>query len=93
MIFGEGDEVSRCSFCSKSQSEVSRLIAGPNVWICDECINLCNAILADDARLAADEALLANVPSEDPDFQDETFLCPNCGHRMVWPASSDDLRS
>ena len=37
-----------CSFCGKSQEEVKKLIAGPNVYICDECIDLCNEILKDD---------------------------------------------
>ncbi|MBU1610463.1 MAG: AAA family ATPase, partial [Proteobacteria bacterium] len=38
-----------CSFCSKGQSEVQRLIAGPDVYICDECVNLCNDIMAQEA--------------------------------------------
>ena len=42
------DEVLRCSFCSKSQSDVKKLIAGPNVYICDECVDVCNEIIADD---------------------------------------------
>ncbi len=37
-----------CSFCGKSQGEVKKLIAGPNVYICDECIDLCNEIVAED---------------------------------------------
>ena len=36
-----------CSFCGKNQDEVGKLIAGPNVYICDECINLCNEIVTD----------------------------------------------
>jgi ATP-dependent protease Clp ATPase subunit len=36
----------RCSFCQKSQDEVGKLIAGPRVYICDECVALCNEILA-----------------------------------------------
>jgi hypothetical protein len=35
----------RCSFCGKSDSEVDRLIAGPGVYICDECVRLCNEVL------------------------------------------------
>jgi len=35
-----------CSFCGKSQVDVQRLIAGPNVYICDECVGLCNDIIA-----------------------------------------------
>ncbi|MES2771740.1 MAG: ClpX C4-type zinc finger protein, partial [Pseudomonadota bacterium] len=37
-----------CSFCSKSQHEVKKLIAGPSVFICDECIELCNDIVRDE---------------------------------------------
>ena len=39
-----------CSFCSKSQHEVRKLIAGPNVYICDECVDLCNDIIAADKQ-------------------------------------------
>jgi ATP-dependent Clp protease ATP-binding subunit ClpX len=38
----------RCSFCSKSQNDVKKLIAGPTVYICDECVDVCNEIIADD---------------------------------------------
>lgn len=41
-----GTDELRCSFCSKSQNEVQRLIAGPSVYICDECVGLCNEIIA-----------------------------------------------
>lgn len=40
-----------CSFCGKSQEEVKKLIAGPTVYICDECIELCNDIIVEEARL------------------------------------------
>jgi len=39
----------RCSFCGKSYNEVRKLIAGPTVYICNECIDICNEIIADDA--------------------------------------------
>ncbi|MBC8071295.1 MAG: AAA family ATPase, partial [Deltaproteobacteria bacterium] len=39
-----------CSFCGKSQKEVKKLIAGPSVYICDECISLCNDILAEEVQ-------------------------------------------
>ncbi len=42
----------RCSFCYKSQKDVRKLIAGPRVFICDECVAVCNEILLDDARFA-----------------------------------------
>jgi ATP-dependent Clp protease ATP-binding subunit ClpX len=37
-----------CSFCGKSQDEVRKLVAGPKVYICDECIDLCNDIVAEE---------------------------------------------
>ena len=40
-----------CSFCGKSQDEVKKLIAGPTVYICDECIELCNDIIAEESKL------------------------------------------
>ena len=43
--FGEGGELLKCSFCGKSQKQVRKLIAGPGVYICDECIDLCNEII------------------------------------------------
>ena len=39
----------QCSFCGKTQREVTKLIAGPGVYICNECVNLCNEILSDEA--------------------------------------------
>lgn len=42
----------RCSFCGKGQDEVAKLIAGPGVYICNECVNLCNTILSDESLSA-----------------------------------------
>ncbi|MFP4148742.1 MAG: ATP-dependent Clp protease ATP-binding subunit ClpX [Nitriliruptoraceae bacterium] len=57
--FGEGDALLKCSFCGKSQKQVKKLIAGPGVYICDECIDLCNEIieeeLSEPAELQLDE--------------------------------------
>ena len=57
--FGEGDALLKCSFCGKSQKQVKKLIAGPGVYICDECIDLCNEIieeeLAEPAELGLEE--------------------------------------
>jgi len=44
-------EVLRCSFCNKDQNDVRKLIAGPTVFICDECVDVCNDIIADDRRV------------------------------------------
>ena len=45
---GEGGDLLKCSFCGKSQKQVKKLIAGPGVYICDECIELCNDIIAEE---------------------------------------------
>jgi ATP-dependent Clp protease ATP-binding subunit ClpX len=46
--FGEGADLLKCSFCGKSQKQVKKLIAGPGVYICDECIDLCNEIIEEE---------------------------------------------
>lgn len=45
---GEGGDLLKCSFCGKSQKQVKKLIAGPGVYICDECIDLCNEIIEEE---------------------------------------------
>jgi ATP-dependent Clp protease ATP-binding subunit ClpX len=56
---GDGGDLLKCSFCGKSQKQVKKLIAGPGVYICDECIDLCNEIieeeLSESSELAFDE--------------------------------------
>ncbi len=56
---GDGGDLLKCNFCGKSQKQVKRLIAGPAVYICDECIDLCNEIieeeLADGSEVGLDE--------------------------------------
>jgi len=57
----DGNEQLLCSFCGKSQRQVKKLIAGPGVYICDECIDLCNEII--DEELTAPAQLdLENLP-------------------------------
>src|SRR5690606_23684287 len=51
-----------CNFCGKSQKEVKKLIAGPGVYICDECIELCNDIIYEDAVKAVAKTATDNVP-------------------------------
>ena len=55
--FGEGGELLKCSFCGKSQKQVKKLIAGPGVYICDECIDLCNEIIEEELAEATDLGL------------------------------------
>ncbi len=69
-----GQENLTCSFCGKSQEEVKKLIAGPAVYICDECIELCNDIIAEETRM--DDAIGPDVkklpkPREIKEFLDE----------------------
>jgi ATP-dependent Clp protease ATP-binding subunit ClpX len=52
--FGEGDALLKCSFCGKSQKQVKKLIAGPGVYICDECIDLCNEIIEEELAEPSD---------------------------------------
>ena len=59
-----GEKVLYCSFCGKSQHEVKKLIAGPSVFICDECIELCNDIIRDEAppESPAGKAVRSDLP-------------------------------
>ena len=51
---GDGGDLLKCSFCGKSQKQVKKLIAGPGVYICDECIDLCNEIIEEELNDTAD---------------------------------------
>ena len=55
-------ETLRCSFCNKDQNDVRKLIAGPTVFICDECVDVCNDIIADDSRFESKGALCSSLP-------------------------------
>jgi ATP-dependent Clp protease ATP-binding subunit ClpX len=52
--FSEGGDLLKCSFCGKSQRQVKKLIAGPGVYICDECIDLCNEIIEEELTTSED---------------------------------------
>ena len=58
----DGGEMLYCSFCGKSQHEVRRLIAGPSVWICDECVGLCNDIFTEETQDTAEEEPRDSLP-------------------------------
>ena len=51
-----------CSFCGKTQEQVQKLIGGPGVYICDECVDLCNDIIVEDSESAICDELLTDVP-------------------------------
>jgi len=64
------DSYLRCSFCGKSSEQVRKLIAGPGVYICDECVELCNEILDEELLNSSNEtAIQPPVPSEQPQKQ------------------------
>ncbi len=69
------DDTLRCSFCGKSQNEVKKLIAGPTVYICNECIDICNEIITDDQQ---NETLASRPPLPKPveikNFLDEYVI-------------------
>jgi ATP-dependent Clp protease ATP-binding subunit ClpX len=54
---GDGGDLLKCSFCGKSQKQVKKLIAGPGVYICDECIDLCNEIIEEELSESPDVGL------------------------------------
>jgi len=81
-----GDNTLFCSFCGKSQHDVKKLIAGPTVFICDECIELCNEIiveeLSDDKKEIKEETGLPR-PSEIKAFLDEYVIGQESSKRLL----------
>ncbi|MFT3662824.1 MAG: ATP-dependent Clp protease ATP-binding subunit ClpX [Gordonia sp. (in: high G+C Gram-positive bacteria)] len=59
---GEGGDLLKCSFCGKSQKQVKKLIAGPGVYICDECIDLCNEIIEEELAETSGDVKLDELP-------------------------------
>lgn len=74
-----------CSFCGKTQEEVSKLIAGPNVYICDECVDLCNEIVMDSADEGRDESLSFGIlkPKEIHDHLNEYVIGQEFAKRVL----------
>ena len=75
----------RCSFCGKSQEEVRKLIAGPDVYICDECIALCNEILAEEEGEYRHFSTSSNIPkpSEIKEVLDEYVIGQEMTKRVL----------
>jgi ClpX C4-type zinc finger len=87
--FTEEEPESSCAFCAKGQHEVRRLIAGPTVQICDECVELCSGILADESENnkavpRRKQERLCGICMESRDADELIFLphaaymCPGC---------------
>ena len=70
------EDILRCSFCGKSQNEVKKLIAGPTVYICNECIDICIEIISDDAQneAAVTTRPFLPKPNEIKEFLDEYVI-------------------
>jgi ATP-dependent Clp protease ATP-binding subunit ClpX len=69
---GDGGDLLKCSFCGKSQKQVKKLIAGPGVYICDECIDLCNEIIEEELAEAGEVKLdELPKPAEIHEFLDQ----------------------
>ncbi len=76
--------VPTCSFCGKRHDEVSKLIAGPDVNICDECVKLCNEIVAEDrARKKGGPAIHVPAPKEIKDFLDQYVVGQERAKRIL----------
>jgi ATP-dependent Clp protease ATP-binding subunit ClpX len=82
-----GEKVLYCSFCGKSQHEVKKLIAGPSVFICDECIELCNDIIRDEVPAEGTGAKTAKsdlpVPSEIKAILDQYVIGQDTAKRTL----------
>ena len=81
---GDGGDLLKCSFCGKSQKQVKKLIAGPGVYICDECIDLCNEIieeeLAESSEVKLDEL---PKPAEIRDFLENYVIGQDTAKRTL----------
>ena len=81
---GEGADLLKCSFCGKSQKQVVKLIAGPGVYICDECIELCNEIIEEELAEAGELGLTdLPKPREIYDFLEEYIIGQESAKRSL----------
>lgn len=74
---GESSELLKCSFCGKSQKQVQQLIAGPQIYICDECVALCNEIIEErvaETQTSDSSDFTLHKPREISDFLDEYVI-------------------
>lgn len=76
--------VLHCSFCKKSQHEVKKLVAGPNVYVCNECIKLCNKILEEDRQTTVkEEAIALPTPHAIKNFLDQYVIAQDEAKKVL----------
>ena len=80
---GNSDKKISCSFCGKSQEEVKKLIAGPNVYICNECVVLCKDILVEDDKIDTKKSFEIPKPSEIFDYLDDHIIGQNHAKKIL----------
>ena len=81
---GDGGDLLKCSFCGKSQKQVKKLIAGPGVYICDECIDLCNEIIEEELAEAGDVKLdELPKPADIHEFLEQYIIGQNDAKRTL----------
>ena len=82
---GDGDRLLYCSFCGKSQHEVRKLIAGPTVFICDECVELCNDIIREEIHETSVAGLGTALPKpkEIKEFLDQYIIGQDAAKRVI----------
>ena len=82
---GDGGKLLFCSFCGKNQNEVRRLIAGPSVYICDECVDLCNDIISEESQAIESESATEKlpVPTEIKSILDEYVIGQERAKRIL----------
>ncbi len=78
-------KILHCSFCNKSQNEVRKLIAGPSVFVCDECIELCNDIIREEAQASARASIRTDLPTpaEIKAFLDQYVIGQTASKRVL----------
>ena len=78
-------KILHCSFCNKSQHEVRKLIAGPSVFVCDECIDLCNDIIREEAQASARASIRTDLPTpaEIKAFLDQYVIGQTASKRVL----------
>ena len=83
-------KVLRCSFCNKWQHDVERLIAGPKIFICDECVEVCNDIIADDKRVSKPAGAAGGAKADEPLSWPSEIHCALC-HTAIRPVDGIDI--